>query len=94
MKDKINKKIEAEMVDMWDHFNDRNNWSKTNVWMTLKNLQRQLLMSCHGIQLLGPIRFRFDKSGRFVMSSFIDEKMTPAEQGVDPYCDNNLQELD
>jgi hypothetical protein len=49
MKDKINKKIEAEMVDMWDHFNDRNNWSKTNVWMTLKNLQRQLLMSCHGI---------------------------------------------
>jgi hypothetical protein len=28
------------------------------------------------------------------MSSFIDEKMTPAEQGVDPYCDNNLQELD
>jgi hypothetical protein len=49
MKDKINAKIEEEMVDIWDHFSDRNNWSKTNVWMSIKYLQRQLLMSCHGI---------------------------------------------
>ena len=28
------------------------------------------------------------------MNSFIDDKIMPVEQGVDPYCDNDLQELD
>ncbi len=47
--------------------------------MVIKYVQRQLLMNCHGIQLQGPVRFRFDKTGRFVMNSFIDDKMMPAE---------------
>ena len=40
MKKLINDVFEKEIVDVWDHFNDRNNWSKTNVWMSIKYLQQ------------------------------------------------------
>jgi hypothetical protein len=44
--------------------------------------------------LKGPVRFKFDKSGRFIASSFIDDKIMPVELGVDPQCDNDQIELE
>jgi hypothetical protein len=53
--------------------------AKNNVWMSLRELQKAYIMSCHGIQLLGPVKFEFKKSGRFVMRSFFDKVSRPID---------------
>ena len=50
-------------------------------------------MSCHGIQILGPVKFNFDKLGRFKILANFDSKSTPSELGLDAYCDSDTQEL-
>ena len=59
--------------DFWDLLYDVSSLSKFNSWMSLKELGKSLIMSCHGIQLKGPVKFKFEKDGRFIVSSFFDD---------------------
>ncbi len=36
-------------------------------------------MGCHGIQILGPVKFNFDHSGRFKILANFDTKLTPSD---------------